>query len=311
MDQRFSLIIPAAPEREVEILNSIKKLDYPRSKFNVIIVRGKNPSENRNRGASKASNEIIVFLDDDAILDKDYLKKADEFFKSYKDIDIVGGVQLTPVSDKGFAKISGYALGSLFGAWKVANRYAGQKLILNADETMLTSANLICKRKVFQRIKFDPSLFPGEDPKFISDAKKSGFNVAYNPDLKIYHRRRNTTKNLIKQIFNYGRVRPLKEKFSETLKMPFFLIPSLFLIYLVLLPLLIIITLNPLLKYLLLLPLIIYILLNLLFSIYESIKNKYYKAIFLLPIIYLIIHLSYGAGMIYGYLKKLNRIILK
>jgi len=43
-----------------------------------------------------------------------------------------------------------------------------------------------------------------------------------------------------------------------------------------------------------------------LFGIGDSIKNKDYKAIFILPLIYPLIHLSYGYGMIYGYLKKLG-----
>ena len=38
---RFSLIIPLAPERGAEILDSIKKLDYPKSEFHVIIIKGK------------------------------------------------------------------------------------------------------------------------------------------------------------------------------------------------------------------------------------------------------------------------------
>jgi succinoglycan biosynthesis protein ExoA len=180
---------------------------------------------------------------------------------------------------------------------------------------MITSANLICRKKVLEKVKFDPKLFPGEDPKFISDAKKAGFRVAYNPDLIIYHRRRPDVKSLFKQIFNYGKVRPLKEKFSETLKMPFFLIPSLFLLYLaiVLVTLLVLITkkmigfqnLNLGIYFWIFLPLFLYIFLALCFALYDSTKNKDYKAILFLPFIYPIIHVSYGAGMIYGYLKKI------
>jgi len=315
MVEKFSLVIPVAPERGVEILNSIKELDYPKSNFKVIVVKGKNPSENRNKGADNSSGEIIVFLDDDAVLDRSYLKKVEKFFNEHKEIDIVGGIQLTPLNEKGFAKISGYALGSMFGAWKVANRYSGKKIILNADETMITSANLICKRKVLEKVKFDPGLFPGEDPKFISDAKKAGFKVAYNPDLIIYHRRRPDIKGLFKQIFNYGRVRPLKEKLSETLKMPFFLIPSLFLVYLIIIfiTLLILITekligiknLNLGILLLIFFPLILYILLALSFALYDSIKNKDYKALLFLPFIYPIIHISYGAGFIDGIIHNL------
>ncbi|MDD5193308.1 MAG: glycosyltransferase family 2 protein [Candidatus Nanoarchaeia archaeon] len=306
MEKKFSLVIPVAPERSAPILQSINELDYPKGNFEVIVIRGRNPSEQRNKAAEQSKFDTIVFLDDDAHIERDYLKKIEEFTKEHPEIDIAGGPQLTPEGEIGFAKISGYALSSLFGAWKVSNRYSGKKPILNADETMLTSANLFCKREVFDKVKFDINLFPGEDPKFISDAKKFGFKVAYSPDIRIYHKRRADANSLMKQIFLYGKTRPLKEKFIETLKMPFFLIPSLFILYLLFLLLFLIYPLQFFLKYklLILTPLMAYVALIILFSIYESYKNKDYKAVFFLPIIYFIIHLSYGAGMIYGYLKK-------
>ncbi len=321
---KFSLIIPVAPERNVEIIESIKKLDYPKSNFHVIVVKGTNPSKNRNKGALKARGGIIVFLDDDAVLDKNYLKEAERFFEEHKNIDIVGGPQLTPIDDKLFAKISGYALSSMFGAWKLSSRYSLNREVLNVDETALTSANLICKKKVMEKVQFDPSLFPGEDPKFISDAKNVGFRVGYSPNIILYHRRRVKIKELIKQIYSYGKTRPKKESFSETIKKPFFLVPSLFLIYLLFLLLTIII--NPqitrsvieirkavdvknysqIFNFLWFFPLIFYIFLCLIFAVYDSAKNKNYKAIFILLFIYPIIHLSYGTGMIYGHLKNLK-----
>ena len=316
---KFTLVIPVAPERDAEIIESIKKLDYPKSDFHVVIVRGRNPSENRNKGVSKARGEIIVFLDDDAVLEKDYLKNAEEFFEKHKEIDIVGGPQLTPDDDTGFAKISGYALSSEFGAFKVSNRYSKNKECLNVDETAVTSANLLCRKEVMEKIRFDPRLFPGEDPKFIEDAKEQRFKVAYSPNIILYHRRRPTISGMAKQFFNYGKVRPKKESFIKTFAKPYFLVPSIFLIYLI--NLLFAIGISPSitgsvinvanmridnLGFLLFVPLFAYVILNLLFSTYDSIKNKDCKAILVLPFIYPLIHLSYGAGMIWGYLRKLK-----
>ncbi len=317
---KFSLVIPVAPYRNAEILDSIKKLDYPKKEYEIIIEKGTNPSENRNRGAEKSKGKIIVFLDDDAVIDKDLLKEAENFFDEYKEIDIVGGAQLTPPDQKGFARISGYALSSKFGAWKMGRRYSQKGLNLDADETMLTSANLLCRREVMRKIQFDPGLFPGEDPKFIEDAKKTGLKVAYSPDLILYHKRRGTISALIKQISSYGKTRTKKESFSDTLKKPFFLMPSLLLIYLISLFLLAeyaffsisftggVIGYNTDYAYLssyLFFPLILYLILDFCFSIYGGIKNRDIIAIFLLPFIFPIIHLSYGAGMIGGYLKKI------
>jgi len=304
---KFSLVIPLAPGRNAEIIDSIKELNYPRKEYEVIVREGLNPSENRNNGAKRAKGEIIAFLDDDAIVDINFLKEAEEFFNKYPEIDIVGGAQLTPKWQKGFAKISGYALSSKFGAWKMGTRYSLKELNLNADETMLTSANLFCKKEVMKKIQFDTNLFPGEDPKFIEDAKKEGLRVAYSPDLILYHKRRETIKAMIKQISSYGRTRTDKESFIETLKKPFFLIPLLFCFYLAFLLVFVFLeffNINFISNLILFFPLGAYLILDLFFSVYESVKNKNLKAIFLLLFIFPLIHISYGLGMIKGYLKN-------
>ena len=310
---KFSLVIPVAPERNAEILESIKELDYPKKEFHVVVVKGKNPSENRNKGAKKSTGEIIGFLDDDANLDKNFLKNVENFFNEYPLVDVVGGPQLTPSDDTGFAKISGYALCSRFGAAEACNRYRKGDLNLNADEDSITSANLFVRKQVMDKISFDTNLFPGEDPKFIEDVKEAGFRVAYSPDFVVYHRRRPTVKGLIKQIFNYGKVRPKKESFFRTLKRPFFLIPSLFVIYLAVL---IISSLfnpvitggvigvdRPILNFLFI-PLGLYLILAIIFSFIDSVNNKDFKSLLVLPFIYPVIHLSYGIGMIWGYMRK-------
>lgn len=295
MKPKITAIIPLGEKRSIEILETIKKQE---EKINFIIEKGPNHCTNINRGIKKAKTEIIAFVNGHTLLSKDWSKNVRIFFEKYKNIDIVGGPQLTPQNSSYFEKVSGYALGSIFGSGGASIRYSGKKLILNADETMLTSANLACRKYVCEKVKFDENLYPGGDPKFISDAKKNGFKIAYSPEIIAYNKRRTNLRDFTIQNFKYGAVRPKKETSLETLKHPFFIIPSLFLIYLILLAPL------SLISKLFFIPIIVYILFNIFFSAYESVKNKDLKSIFLLPIIFLSIHLSYGAGFIYGILKK-------
>ena len=172
---KFSLVVALAPNRNLELKDSLKNLDYPKNKYELIIERGINPSENRNRGIKKSKGEIIAFIDDDAIVNKNLLKNAEEFLEEHKNIEIVGGTQLTPKSDKFFAKISGYVLENPFGTYKMSNRYKKGKLNLDADESSITSAICFVRKDVFKKIKgFNPILFPGEDPEFFGRAKKNG-----------------------------------------------------------------------------------------------------------------------------------------
>jgi len=175
---------------------------------------------------------------------------------------------------------------------------SGNKIKLNADENDVTSSNLICKQHIFKKVKFNEKIYPGEDPKFISDAKKAGFNVAFSPSIKVENRKRNNLVGLIKQIFNYGKMRPRIENIFETIKKPHFLVPSLFVLYLFLLPLFLSIS------NLFWIPLGLYFFLIIIFSLYEGGKNRDIVGIFVLPLIFLTIHLSYGLGFIYGFFKE-------
>ncbi len=304
---KFSIIIAVAPWRDAEILKYLEELDYPINEYEIIIEKGRNPSNNRNRGAEKANGKFIVFIDDDALIDKFHLKRIENFFEKYPNIDIVGGPQLTPRDDKLFGKLSGYALSSFFYGGPLCNRYKKGKINFNANENYLTSANLICKKQIFKKIKFNPKLWPGEDPEFLANAKNHGFKIVYSPNIFIYHRRRNNLKKLIYQFYNYGKTRIEKEKFRKADFSLMFMIPALFFLYLYIIAYLLLISIISsyfILGYIVSAPLIAYILLSLLFSFIQTIKNKNPLLLFVLPFIFVIIHLSYGLGIIIGLANK-------
>ncbi len=294
----FSIIIPVAPDRNADVLECLKEVDYSKEKFEIIVEPGSNPSKQRDMGIKKAKYEKLVFLDDDAYIESDFLSNIKNFFDKYPDYDIVGGVQLTPDSDSKFSKISGIALSSFFGAYRMKNRYIATKLNLDACEKDITSAICIIKKSVFNKISsFNPKYFPGEDPDLFIRAKEKNCKIAYDPNIKIYHKRRPSFLSFVEQIYFYGKVRP---RISKNILSSVFIFPSLFLIYLVFLPALIFF------HWLFLLPLLMYIILAILSSLYESIKAKDPLAFVLLPFLYLAMHLTYGIGYIYGLFERIQ-----
>ncbi len=297
MKPKFSIVIAVAPYRNAEVLNSIKDLNYDKKKYEVIIKKGNNASENRNYGIKKAKGEIIAFIDDDAVVHKDLLKNAEDFFEKY-DIDIVGGPQLTPKDDKFFAKLSGAVIESFWVSYKMSNRYKRGKLNLDADELSLTSANVFVKKNVFKKIKgFDARLWPGEDPEFFSRAKKSGFKIAYSPSLVVYHRRRNNLFSLLKQHYKYGNVRLKKEAINKELVNPILIIPSIFTLYVIFLPIMLLFS-----KYFFF-PIKLHLIIDVIMSVYIALKKNILFLPFL-PIIFFLIHFSYGLGMLVSLFEK-------
>lgn len=294
---KINIVIPCAPGSKIYVTESLKRQGI--SKKEIIVVSGKNTSKNRNIGIGKSDADLIAFTNAHSFFDKDWKKNVLSFFKKYPKVDLVGGPQFTSKNEGLFERASGVAFSSIFGAANVRDRYASSKTEFNVDETKITSANLICRKEVFSKVKFDETIYPGEDPKFIADAKRENFCVAYCGDIIAYNKRRGSIVSLFKQIFNYGKVRPQKESFSQTLKNPLFFIPSLFVLGIFLAIFLAIFI-----SVYWLLILDLYMLLNLIFSSRESFKNKKLSYFFVLPWIFLTIHIGYGVGMIWGYLKK-------
>lgn len=301
--KKISVVVPLGYNREILVEKSLKK-----NKVSFFVEQGQNPSANRNRGLEKAKTPLIGFVNAHTILTNNWAKEVVEFFLKYPDVDIVGGPQLTKEDENLFAKASGYALSSAFGTANLRDRYRSSKVNLHATEKEITLANLICKREVLKNLRFDEKLYPGEDVRFIHKAENSGFRIAYSPDIIVYNTRRKQVGGfygLIKQIFNYGRVRPRLEGLNKIAKKPLFLIPTLFLSYLLFLPLLT--TINT----LFLLPLLAYIILDIFFSFYESIKNNNLKAFCLLPFIFPTIHITYGIGFLYGFITNTTALVGK
>lgn len=290
MRKQITLVVPLAPNAPAEFLKTVPK------NIEVIVERGSNPSANRNRGIKKAKTPFVAFVNGHTLLSADWAEKALNFFNKHPGIDIVGGPELNSEEDNFFGRISGYALASPFGSGGIWKRYGGAKLNLDASETDLTSANLMCRKSVFKKVCFNEALYPGEDPRFIADAKSAGFKVAYYPDMKVANKRRSNLPALIKQVFRYGKVRPQKEPFSHTLQRPFFLIPSVFLLYIISL-----LFFNP---FWYTIPASLYLVLLVVFTLYLSIRNLEPLALFLLPVIFPAIHLSYGLGLLYGLFTK-------
>ncbi|MCM8829953.1 MAG: glycosyltransferase [Candidatus Omnitrophica bacterium] len=298
-DIKFSIIVAVAPERTPEVIKYLENQDYPKDKYEIIVKKGPNTSRNRNDGVKEAKGVYIAFVDDDAIVETGWLKKAEDFFEKYPEIDVVGGPQLTPPDDTTFGYASGIALASIIGGASIRNRYRKGKLNLNSDERELTSANIFCKKDIFKETIFNPAFWPGEDPVFFNELINHKIKLAYCPDIYIYHRRRNSPADLFKQIFRYGYVRPKIKTVKKTGKSSYlFVIPSLFILYLILLPLLVLTNI------IFLIPIVIYIITLFIFSCIIIVQNKNIKYLLVLPVVFFIIHTGYGTGFLCGSVKN-------
>ena len=221
---KVSIIIPTKNNGDIleKCLTSIQNLDYPKNKYEVIIVDGYSTDntveiakkygckvvyENvgtiggaRNIGVKIAEGEYIVFTDSDCVVDRDWLKNLIREFKDEK-IASVGGPNITPEDDTEFAKCVGDVLKFL--------STAGPRYGFYTDKVMEIYHNPTCnsayRKSIFQEVGgFNPKLITCDDEELDYRIRKKGYKILFTPHAKVLHYRRPTWKKFAKMAWNYG-----------------------------------------------------------------------------------------------------------
>lgn len=301
----FSIIIPIRRENDY-LKETLLKLKNQTSKnFEVLVITDKisktpNPSEKRNLGAKKAKGEYLVFFDDDSFPSKNYFKRAQKLVIIHPDYASFCGPCLTPPKDDIFKQASGLVWSSFLGSGGAGvYRNSIQK---NRFVDDYPSVNLIVKKEDFFKAgMFNNQYWPGEDTVLcLNITKKLNKKILYHPALVVYHHRRSVFIPHLQQITRYSIQRGyFAKKFPQTSLKLGYLLPSFFVIYLLLLTINYLTT-----NYnLLYLPLYLYISILLLTFFKLILKNNFFTvilAILTIPIT----HFYYGILFLYGLSKK-------
>lgn len=251
MNLRVSIVIPT---RTISIylkesISFLKRLDYSPyevliftdeieryeslpANFKIIPTGNVGPAEKRNLSLKYSSCDILAFLDDDAFPESDWLNHA---VRDFTDTNIcaVGGPSITPKNVSLREEASGEVLASTLTSGGTTYRHKkGKRMFVDDYPTV----NLLVRFEDFKKIGgFDPEFWPGEDTKLCLDLiNKTKKKILYDPEVVVYHHRRELFKPHLKQISRYGVHRgQFARIFPETSRKLSYFIPSLFLLGLV------------------------------------------------------------------------------
>ncbi len=188
------------------------------------------PAEKRTRAIQDALGEIIVFVDDDAYPEPNFLDILDQDFQDTS-ITAVGGPAITPRHDSFLQKVSGAVfLSSLSGGSPERYVPIGKKRLVDD----WPSVNLSMRKSAFAELGgFACEFWPGEDTKLCLDiVKKLNGKILYDPALLVYHHRREGLWRHIKQVAGYGLHRGFfAKKYPETSLRWKYFVPSFFLLF--------------------------------------------------------------------------------
>jgi len=222
------------PDYEIIILTDKPEKKYSWKKTRIIATGSVKPAKKRDQSLKYAKGEILAFIDDDAFPETNWLKKSCRHFND-KQVAAVGGPAITPNNSLLLEKASGAVFESYIGGGMTRNRYLSLGSNRKVDDW--PTVNLLVRKDVFKKINgFDTKYWPGEDTKLCLDIINLGYKIVYEPQAIVYHHRRSHIFSHLKQIGNYGLHRGFfAKKFPQTsLKISYF-IPSIFVIYLILL----------------------------------------------------------------------------
>ncbi|MDD5286699.1 MAG: glycosyltransferase family 2 protein [Desulfuromonadaceae bacterium] len=290
----ISIIIPVRAGGYAAACEHIKRIIPGDSRYEVLLVEGSAPSQQRNLAAREARGEILYFLDDDSLIT---VENLDECFNCMADpaVAIVGGPSITPATDSWLQQVFGLALASPFGSGAVNNRYRRYGATRETTDKELILCNLAVRRSLFMAFNgFDERLYPNEENEFLDRVSSAGLKLIYTPSMYVFRSQRPTLNAFIRQMFNYGRGRAQQSLITGSYSVTSF-IPLFFIVYLVLSCIFI--------KYVLLLaPLMLYVAAAFVSTLLIIGLTGRVSALLLLGI-FPLMHCVNGAGLLFGILR--------
>ena len=220
----FSIVIPTynRPERLTSCLKAIALLDYPRDRFEVIVVddgsktplddivaplkdrinitllRQENagPAAARNKGAEVARGEFIALTDDDCQPTSDWLNKFVEGFKKNSEA-MIGGKTINALENNVFSTASQKLIDYLYDYYNPAK---GKDAFFASNNIAMPTANF----KALNGFDVSFPLAAAEDRDFC-DRWNLKYPMLYVPEAKVNHYHKLGLASFWQQHFGYGK----------------------------------------------------------------------------------------------------------
>lgn len=203
-----------------------KKLRYYSNEINL------GASYSRNLGVKKSKGDLVILLDADTLVEKDWIKKHLEAHRNIP-ADLIGG---------GVVGMHETIFGTAdtFSSWWTSVPFGKDRY---PKKFHLPANNISLKREVFEKIGYfnNDLRLGGEDAEFCFRALKNNLKICLKPGITVYHFDRNDWGGFLKHQANWGKH---AVKMRRGLNMPIsFLMPkSLLTAYFYIIPLAILYT---------------------------------------------------------------------
>lgn len=313
-----SFIIVAYNEENTlkEVFNNIKNQDYPHNLIEIILVDGMSTDKTKeimmdfkqhessfsrivikdnpkktlpcgwNVALKESTGDIIMRIDAHSTIPKDFISKNVECIKSGE--KICGGYRPNIIDEETpWKKTLLLAETSMFGSSIAPYRR-------NTEKSYVKSVfHGAYSREVFEKVGYYNELLARtEDNEMHYRMRKAGYKICFNPDIISYQHTRNSLGKMLKQKYLNGYWIGLTSCVCPRCFSVYHFIPVIFVLSIIITSLLMLID-RPILGIIMWSMYLLFIILATVCSIKkESFKFEYLS----LPILFLLLHLSYGVG---------------
>lgn len=229
-----SLAVQTRKDFEIVIVEdgSVQKSDFLISQFDLNIQYhfkpNTGPGDSRNFGMSVAKGEYMIFFDSDCVIPPDYFEHLDAGIAEFTP-DAFGGPDAAHPGFSNLQKAINYSMTSFLTTGGIRG---GKRQL---DRYQPRSFNMGISRAVYEAVGGFGDIHPGEDPDLSFRIMKADFKVALIPDAKVYHKRRIDLNKFAQQVYKFGVVRVILNRWHPGTGKLVYWLPSLFLLGLVVL----------------------------------------------------------------------------
>lgn len=209
---KYSIIVPTYNEEDniKNLIESLLNLKVNGFEYEVIIVDN-NSTDNtkkvilkypviylkekkkgsyaaRNKGVKEARGKYVCFVDGDCVVSPDWLYEIDKLLEYGNAEIIAGNIQKHGGSNNIYA---------LYDDLCFLNQ---EKMVKNNNAAV--TANLVVSKVVFDKIGlFNSTMLTGGDIAFVKKATSNGFILEYTKKAIVYHKKRDTFKDIDQKLY--------------------------------------------------------------------------------------------------------------
>jgi len=217
----FELII--SDDGSTDATETLIKRWQEKARYSIkyISQENKGPGAARNHGLKKSIGDLILFIDSDCEAHPNWIETiVDEYQKN--EFDACGGPDGGKKDFTILQKAIDYSMTSFFTTGGMRGH----------SENMISkfyprTHNMGIKRNIYETLGGFGSLRHGQDIEFSHRIRMSGGRIQFVKNALVYHRRRTSLKQFIKQVFNWGVARINLGKIDIAMLEPVHFLPSL------------------------------------------------------------------------------------